>query len=119
MNGDTIYDLDLRRKRQCFYCGIWYPAEYVEVQPEEGWDIDLNRPFYACKRCLDTDTKLVICPKQQFQLNLQMVLIRLVMMSVYLQGVVLKKPVEQNYPTSDITRILETNTSDTYLGEPK
>ena len=52
MNGDTIYDLDLRRERQCFHCGIWYPAEYVEAQPEEGWDIDLNRPFYACKRCL-------------------------------------------------------------------
>ena len=52
MNGDTIYDLDLRSKRQCFHCGIWYPAEYVEAQPEEGWDIDLNRPFYACKRCL-------------------------------------------------------------------
>ena len=75
MNEETVDDLDLRRKRQCFHCGIWYPAEYVEVQPEEGWDIDLNRPFYACKRCLG----------------------RLVGSSAG----------------------LETNTPDTYLGEPE
>ena len=52
MNEETVDDLDIRRKRQCIRCGIWYPVEYVEAQPEEGWDIDLNRPFYACKRCL-------------------------------------------------------------------
>ena len=80
MNEETVDDLDIRRKRQCFHCGIWYPVEYVEVeyveaQPEEGWDIDLNRPFYACKRCLG----------------------RLVGSSAG----------------------LETNTSDTYLGEPE
>ena len=52
MNEETVDDLDIRRKRQCIHCGIWYPVEYVEAQTEEGWDIDLNRPYYACKRCL-------------------------------------------------------------------
>ena len=75
MNEETVDDLDLRRKRRCIYCDVWYPAEYVEAQPEEGWDIDLNLPFYACKRCLG----------------------RLVGSSAG----------------------LETNTSDTYLGEPE
>ena len=50
MNEETVDDLDLRQKRQCMHCGIWYPVEYVFVQ--KLWDIDLNRPFYACKRCL-------------------------------------------------------------------
>ena len=52
MNEETVDDLDIRRKRQCIHCGIWYPVEYVEAQPEVGWDIDLNRPYYACKMCL-------------------------------------------------------------------
>ena len=75
MNEETVDDLDLRRKRRCIYCDVWYPVEYVEAQPEKGWDIDLNRPFYACKRCLGS----------------------LVGSSTW----------------------FETNTSDTYLGEPE
>ena len=75
MNEETVDDLDIRRKRQCISYGTMYPVEYVEAQPEEGWDIDLNRPFYACKGCLG----------------------RLVGLSTW----------------------FETNTSDTYLGEPE
>lgn len=87
MNEEAVDDLDIRRKRQCIRCGIWYPVEYVEAQPEEGWDIDLNRPFYACKRCLG----------------------RLVGL-----GDFLVKDEDQ------VPRVLrETNTSDTYLGEPE
>ena len=53
MNEETVDDLDIRRKRQCIRFGIWYPVEYVEARSEEeGWDIDLNRPFYACRWCL-------------------------------------------------------------------